>query len=110
MRSFSSAEGCSHRPRSERQNTFEWGISSVFLSLCPHPDGCFEFTSFATGYLEKGARELRVTLKQGEQENSFGQYSSLRKQFEIGTSGSLTARTYQGQATIHKDGGRNSGG
>jgi hypothetical protein len=33
------------------------------------------------GYAVKG------TLKQGEQENSFGQYSSLSKQFEIRTSG-----------------------
>jgi hypothetical protein len=39
------------------------------------------------GYLEKGTRGVRGTLKQGEQENSFGQYSSLSKQFEIRTSG-----------------------
>jgi hypothetical protein len=47
----------------------------------------FGLTIFAIGYLEKGAREVRGTLKQGKQENSFGQYSSLSKQFEIRTSG-----------------------
>jgi hypothetical protein len=50
----------------------------------------FGFTIFAIGYLEKGAPFLsgiRGTLKQEEQENSFGQYSSLSKQFEIRTSG-----------------------
>jgi hypothetical protein len=30
---------------------------------------------------------VRGTLKQGEQENSFGEYSSLSKQFEIRTAG-----------------------
>jgi hypothetical protein len=45
----------------------------------------FVFTNFAIDYLEKGAHGVRGTLKQGEQENSFGQYSSLRKQFEIRT-------------------------
>jgi hypothetical protein len=47
----------------------------------------FGFTIFATDYLEKGACGGRRTLKQGEQENSFGQYSSLSMQFEIRTSG-----------------------
>jgi hypothetical protein len=47
----------------------------------------FGFTIFAIGYLEKGACEVRGTLKQGEQENSFGQYSSLSEQFEIRPSG-----------------------
>jgi hypothetical protein len=42
------------------------------------------FTIFLIGFLEKGACEVRGTLKQGEQENSFGQYSSLSKQFKIG--------------------------
>jgi hypothetical protein len=42
---------------------------------------------FMIGYLEKGACVVRGTLKQGEQENSFGKYSSLSKQFEIRTSG-----------------------
>jgi hypothetical protein len=42
---------------------------------------------FAIDYLEKGAYGVRGTLKQGEQENSFGQYSSLSKQFKIRTSG-----------------------
>jgi hypothetical protein len=37
--------------------------------------------------LRKGAHRVRGTLKQAEQENSFGQYSSLSKQFEIRTSG-----------------------
>jgi hypothetical protein len=46
----------------------------------------FGFTIFAIGYLEKGALGVRGTLKQEEQENSFGQYSSC-KQFEIRTSG-----------------------
>jgi hypothetical protein len=44
----------------------------------------FGFIIFVTGYLEKGACG---TLKQGEQDNSFGQYSSLSKQFEIRPSG-----------------------
>jgi hypothetical protein len=39
------------------------------------------------GYLEKGVPGVRGTFKQGEQENSFGWYSSLNKQFEIRTSG-----------------------
>jgi hypothetical protein len=42
------------------------------------------FTIFA---IRKGARGVRGTLKQGEQENSLGEYSSLSKQFEIRTSG-----------------------
>jgi hypothetical protein len=47
----------------------------------------FGFTIFSIGYLEKEACRVRGTLKQGEQENSFGQYSSLSKQFEIETAG-----------------------
>jgi hypothetical protein len=43
----------------------------------------FWFTIFGIDYLEKEACGVRGTLKQGEQENSFGQYSSLSKQFEI---------------------------
>jgi hypothetical protein len=39
------------------------------------------------GYLEKGTHWVRGTLKKGEQEISFEQYSSLCKQFEIKTSG-----------------------
>jgi hypothetical protein len=46
----------------------------------------FEFTIFGIGHSEKGARGVRGTLKQGEQ-NSFGQYLSFSKQFEIRTSG-----------------------
>jgi hypothetical protein len=34
-----------------------------------------------------GACRVRGTLKQREQENSFGQYSSLNKQFEVRTFG-----------------------
>jgi hypothetical protein len=84
---FKSAEGCSHRPEPDRQNTLS-GDSGQFLSLSALSlmDG-FGFTIFAIGYLEKGAHEVRVSLKQGEQENSFEQYSSLSKQFEIRTSG-----------------------
>jgi hypothetical protein len=63
------------------------GVSSVFVSFAPDPAGWFGFTIFMSGYLEKGARGERGTLKQGEQENSFGQYSSLSKQFEIRTYG-----------------------
>jgi hypothetical protein len=37
--------------------------------------------------MEKGVHGIRGTLKQEEQENSFGQYSSLRVQFGIKTSG-----------------------
>jgi hypothetical protein len=83
---FTSAEGCSHRPEPDRQNTLS-GDSGQFLSLSALSlmDG-FGFTIFAIGYLEKGAHEVRVSLKQGEQENSFEQYSSLSKQFEIRTS------------------------
>jgi hypothetical protein len=47
----------------------------------------FALTIFRIGYLEKGNRGVRETLKQGEQENCFGQYLSLSKQFEIRTSG-----------------------
>jgi hypothetical protein len=47
----------------------------------------FGFTIFTTGYLEKGAHGVRGTLKQGGQENSFEQYSSLSKQLEIRTPG-----------------------
>jgi hypothetical protein len=47
----------------------------------------FGFTIFTIGYIEKGARGVRGTLKQGEQENFWGQYSSLSKQFEIRTTG-----------------------
>jgi hypothetical protein len=47
----------------------------------------FGFTIFAIGCLEKGARGVRGTSKQEEQENSLGQYSPLSKQFEIRTSG-----------------------
>jgi hypothetical protein len=47
----------------------------------------FGFTIFAIGYLEKGACGIRGTLKQGEQDNSFGKYSSLIEQFEIRTPG-----------------------
>jgi hypothetical protein len=47
----------------------------------------FVFTIFTIGYLEKGARGVRRTLKQGEQDNSFEQYSSLSKQFETRISG-----------------------
>jgi hypothetical protein len=47
----------------------------------------FGFTAFANGYLEKGARGVRGTLKQEEGENCFGQYSSLSEQSEISTSG-----------------------
>jgi hypothetical protein len=36
----------------------------------------FGFTIFPIGYLEKGACGVRGTLKQGEQENSFGKYKS----------------------------------
>jgi hypothetical protein len=46
----------------------------------------FGFTVFVIDYLEKGIWG-KGALKQGEQENSFGQYSSLSKQFEIRTSG-----------------------
>jgi hypothetical protein len=62
-------------------------VSSLFISLPLILMDCFGFTIFAIGYLEKGARGERGTLKQEEQENSFGQYSSLSKQFEIRTSG-----------------------
>jgi hypothetical protein len=65
----------------------EWGISSVFISLPLTLMDWFGFTIFVIGYLEKGASGVRGTLKQGEQNNSFGQYLSLSKQFEIRTSG-----------------------
>jgi hypothetical protein len=45
----------------------------------------FVFPVFAIGY--SGAHGVRVTLRQREQENPFEQYSSLRRQFEIRTSG-----------------------
>jgi hypothetical protein len=35
-RSFTSAEGCSHKPESDGQSTLS-GISSVFISICPSP-------------------------------------------------------------------------
>jgi hypothetical protein len=44
------------------------------------------FTIFVIGFLEKGAYGVRGTLKQGKQENSFGQNPSLSEQFEIRTS------------------------
>jgi hypothetical protein len=47
----------------------------------------FGFTIFEIGYLEKRVCVVRGTLKQGEQENFFGQCSSLSKQLEIRTSG-----------------------
>jgi hypothetical protein len=65
----------------------------------------FGFTIFEIGYLEKGLHGVRRTLKQEEQENSFGQYSLLSKQFEIGQlviNSFLTTRTLQSQATFHK--------
>jgi hypothetical protein len=43
-------------------------------------------TIFAIGYLEKEACGVGETLKQEEQDNSFGQYSSLSEQFVIRTS------------------------
>jgi hypothetical protein len=45
------------------------------------------FTIFVIGYLEKGACRERGALKQGEQENSSGQYLSLSMQFVIRTPG-----------------------
>jgi hypothetical protein len=42
---------------------------------------------FMIGYLEKGVCGVKGTLNQGEQENSFGQFSSLSKQFEIRSPG-----------------------
>jgi hypothetical protein len=44
----------------------------------------FGFTIFLIGYLEKGAHGVRGTLKQGKQDNSFGQYSSLSKSLSLG--------------------------
>jgi hypothetical protein len=43
----------------------------------------FGFIIFAIGYLEKGACGVWGTLKQRGKGNSFGQYSSLSKPFEI---------------------------
>jgi hypothetical protein len=65
----------------------------------------FGFTVFLISYLEEVARGVKGTLKQGEQENSFGHYSSLGEQIEIRTSGNkqlLTTRTLQGQVMFHK--------
>jgi hypothetical protein len=81
-KSFTFAEGCSHRPESDRQNTLS-GISLVFISLSLTLMDGFGFTIFAIDYLEKGAHGVRGSLKQAEQENSFRQYSSLSKQLEI---------------------------
>jgi hypothetical protein len=53
----------------------EQEVCSVFISNASLPltlMGGFGFTIFATVYLEKGAHEVRGTLKQGEQEHSFG--------------------------------------
>jgi hypothetical protein len=47
----------------------------------------FGFIIFAIGYLEKGACGVWGTLKQRGKGNSFGQYSSLSKHFEIWTPG-----------------------
>jgi hypothetical protein len=67
-KSFTSAHGHRHRPVSDRQNTVSRESAQV-LYLC--------LTIFVIGYLEKGARGVRGTLKKGEQEHSFGQYSAV---------------------------------
>jgi hypothetical protein len=74
----------------------------------------FGFTIFGMGYLEKGACRVRGTLKQGGQENSLEQDSSLGEQFEIRICGDkqlfLTSRTLQGQAPFTNHIDSNSGG
>jgi hypothetical protein len=53
------------------------------MQVCPHPDGWIWVHSLCNPLLRKGGMWVRGTLKQEEQENSFGQYSSLSKPFEI---------------------------
>jgi hypothetical protein len=68
------AEGCtsnqSQASKHTKQEVHSVFISNTSLSLTLM-DG-FGFTIFMTGYLEKGVHGIRGTLKQGEQENSFG--------------------------------------
>jgi hypothetical protein len=80
-------EGCISNQSQASQHT-EWEVCS-FLSLmqvCPSLwwTGLGSQSSLI-GYLEKEACWVRGTLKHGQQDNSFGQYSSLIEQFEIRT-------------------------
>jgi hypothetical protein len=83
---FTSAEGRASVSRAGEHSERE--VCSVSISYASLPltlmDG-FVFPVFAIGY--SGAHGVRVTLRQREQENPFEQYSSLRRQFEIRTSG-----------------------
>jgi hypothetical protein len=67
------------------------GSQLSFYLFAPHPDGRVRVHNLHDWLLRKGACGARGTLKQGEQENSFGQYSSLSNIkdliFEMRTSG-----------------------